>query len=546
MLNAVDDPPAAPRAAPFMENQAPSRLSFDYWESLPKESVRRAFWIFAILLFGFRLWVLAVVPIDLSGDEAYYWEWGQHLDWGYSSKPPGIAWLMALASKVGGDTTFGIRMFAAILGTGSLICLVQLAWRLYGPAVATITGIVFVANPANAALNLVLTIDAPLMFFWILSLWAFWEFSDASLGSDGTRLKWGLLLFLGLAGGMLSKQMMLAFLPLAVLFLTFSKERRAQLRRPGLWFVLLGSLLAWLPTLWWNQRNDWLTVRHTMHHFEPGGVSLGRQAGRFFEYLGAQCGILTPVLFLLLMGLVVAVPWCWKRQDDRERFLWIFGGPALLIILLLGLQQRIQPNWPAVFYASTSILLVGWAAGKWSLDRKLDGWRGTFKPGLKIAIGMAVAVHGAVFALSFGMVSLPGLDPTARLRGWSQLARDVDAARRELPGGHAMTLVTQGHRSMTSELAFYLPDHPRVYLYNETPHVIRSQHDLWETPAAHLGEDSLIIIQGEPQSIGEDLKTRFESLTVHSVLRDPRQSATRQVVTLAVGRNLQHWPSLRD
>ena len=259
-----------------------------------------------------------------------------------------------------------------------------------------------------------------------------------------------------------------------------------------------------------------------------------------------RSGILTPVLYFLLMGLVIAVLWCWKRLGDRERFLWIFGGPALLIILFLGVRQRIQPNWPAVFYVSTSILLAGWAAGKWSLDSKLDRWRWTFKPGLIIAAGIAVVIHVAVFALSLGLVSLPGLDPTARLRGWSQLARDVDAARLELPGGHRMTLVTQGHRFMTSELAFYLPDQPRVYLYNSDPQVIRSQHDLWETPAAHLGEDALLIIQGDPQSIGQDLTTRFESLTVHSVLRYPRQCATRQVVTLAVGRNLQHWPSSRD
>lgn len=571
-----------------MDNQAPSRLSFAHWEVLPEESVRRTFWLFATVLFGFRLLLLAFVPVDLSGDEAYYWEWGQHLDWGYSSKPPGIAWLMALASMVGGDTTFGIRMFAAVLGTGSLICLFQLARRLYGPAVALITGIAFVANPANAALNLVLTIDAPLMFFWTLSLYAFWEFiktepasclssggkeddrqrvkpecvvakagsrfDNMALGKNGmpgppsgrAQLKWGLLLFFGLVGGMLSKQMMLVFLPIAVLFLALSRDHRAQLRRPGLWFVLLGSLGALLPPLWWNLRNDWVTVRHTMHHFESGGVSFGRQVGRFFEHIGSQCGIITPVLYLLIMAVVITVFWCWKRLGDRERFLWLFGGPALLVILLLGFRQRIHPNWPAVFYASTGILLAGWAAGRWSLDPKLDRWRWAFAPGLKIAVVFAVVVHVVVFALSFGLLRLPGLDPTARIRGWSHLASDVDAVRRELPGGNELTLVTQSHRFITSELAFYLHDRPSVYLYNSDPKSIGSQYDLWELPASRLGKDALIIIQGDPQSIAADLTNRFESVRVHSVLHYPGQSRALQVVTLAIGRNLQHWPSLRD
>lgn len=525
-----------------MAGKTHSRLTFAYWDSLPEAAVRRAFWTFAGVLLGFRLLVLAVVPLDLSGDEAYYWEWGRHLDWGYFSKPPGIAWLMALAGKVGGDTTFGIRMFAALLGTGSLAAIFLLALRLYGPAVAMITAIAFVANPGNAALNLTLTIDAPLMFFWTLALLAFWEFIQPNARSG----KWGALLLLALIGGLLSKQMMLVFHPVAILFLALSKDYRAQLRRPALWLVLMGSLVAWLPPLWWNVQNDWLTVHHTMHHFESGGVSPGRQIGRFFEFIGSQLGVITPVIYALLIALVVAVLGRWRRLGDRERFLWVFGGPALLVILLLGLRQRINPNWPAVFYASSLVLLLGWSAGKWSLDLGLDRWRRVFAPGLKLGIGVAVAVYVVVFALSLGIVRLDGLDPTARLRGWSQLARDVDALRRELPGGRELPLITQGHRFLTSELAFHLPDQPRVYRFNPTPGVIESQHDLWETPAVHVGKDALIILQGAPGTLDPGLTNRFESVRVQGILRYPQQARSWQTVTLALGQNLRRWPGLAN
>jgi len=525
-----------------MAAPAHSKLTFAYWDSLPEAGVRRAFWIFAGALLGFRLLVLAVLPLDLSGDEAYYWEWGRHLDWGYFSKPPGIAWLMALAGKVGGDTTFGIRMFAVLLGTGSLVCIFLLALRLYGPAVAMISAIAFVANPANAALNLTLTIDAPLLLCWTLALLAFWEFIQPNARS-GT---WGVLLLLALIGGLLSKQMMLVFHPVAILFLALSKDHRAQLRRPALWLVLVGSLVAWLPPLWWNTQNDWLTVRHTMHHFEGGDVSFGKQAGRFFELIGSQLGIITPVIYFLLMALVIGVLGRWRQLGDRERFLWLFGGPALLAILLMGLRQRIHPNWPAVFYASTLVLLVGWAAGKWSLELGLDRWRRAFAPGLKLAIGLAVAVHVAVFALSFGLIRIGGLDPTARIRGWAQLARDVDAARRELPGGTTLPLITQGHRFLTSELAFYLPDQPRVYRYNPDPQRIESQHDLWETPATQIGKDALLIIQGGPVALEPGLTNRFDSVVVQGILRYPQQGRALQTITLAVGRKLRYWPDLKD
>src|SRR5690606_31284691 len=113
-------------------------------------------------------------------------------------------------------------------GTGTLWCVFRLAQSLYGPAVAMIAAIAFVANPANAALNLILTIDAPLMFFWALTLHAFWQF----IQPDANATKWGATFTIGMIGGILSKQMMLVFPPLAIVFLALSTEYRSQLKRP--------------------------------------------------------------------------------------------------------------------------------------------------------------------------------------------------------------------------------------------------------------------------------------------------------------------------
>ena len=53
------------------------------------------FWLaIALVVLGaisntFYLWHNC--PLDLSEDESHYWEWSRHLDYGYYSKPPGIA-----------------------------------------------------------------------------------------------------------------------------------------------------------------------------------------------------------------------------------------------------------------------------------------------------------------------------------------------------------------------------------------------------------------------------------------------------------------------
>lgn len=522
-----------------MSDPAASLVSFTYWDALPQAAVRRAFWLFAAGALAFRALVVALLPLDLSGDEAYYWEWGRNLDWGYISKPPGIGWLMALAGWIGGNTPAGLRLCAAVIGAGSHIFVFHLAWRLYGPSVAMLCAIAFVANPANAALNLLLTVDAPLIFCWTLALWSFWELIQP--GSSAGH--WGFVLMLSLVGGLLSKQMMMFFAPLAVVFLGVSHEYRAQLRRPALWFCLVGSFVAWLPPLWWNYRNGWLTVAHTLHHFDRGDSTLGRHVARFLELVGSQVGLITPVLYGLGAAVALAVLGVWRRLGDRERFLWLFGGPGLVVMHLLGLAQSVQPNWPAVYYVSVLILVTGWAAGRWSLDLRIDAWRRAYEPGVKVGLAFVAGVYVLVFVLSCGLVRLPGLDPTARLRGWSVLAGDIQAARDDVPGGTAWPLITQSHRYLTSELAFYLPDQPRVYSYARDASTISIQHDLWASPASKLGCDCWLIVQGDTLDV--DLTNRFESVEIRRVYTYPHQDSLR-TITVAIGRKLRWWPVRRE
>ena len=47
-----------------------------------------------------RILVLGFSFIDLGPDEAQYWSWSRHLAFGYFTKPPLIAWLIAGTTSV--------------------------------------------------------------------------------------------------------------------------------------------------------------------------------------------------------------------------------------------------------------------------------------------------------------------------------------------------------------------------------------------------------------------------------------------------------------
>ena len=179
----------------------------------------RIFCSLFVVLVALRILYAILFPFDLSGDEAYYWDWGRSLSWGYFSKPPFIAWLMALAGWMGHNSDTGLRITAAMLGSGSVLMMYLLALRLFGSRAALWTVLLTIASPANVALNLILTIDAPLMFFWPLALLTF----HLQIHDRDHRTIWGFLTMTALGLGLLTKQIMIAFHIMMLLYLVITK-----------------------------------------------------------------------------------------------------------------------------------------------------------------------------------------------------------------------------------------------------------------------------------------------------------------------------------
>ena len=78
----------------------------------------------------FRIYYITHGVIDLSPDEAHYWEWSRRLDLSYYSKGPMIAYLIALGTAIFGDNVFGIRVMAVVSSALSSIFLYLLGKKL--------------------------------------------------------------------------------------------------------------------------------------------------------------------------------------------------------------------------------------------------------------------------------------------------------------------------------------------------------------------------------------------------------------------------------
>ncbi|HMK42777.1 MAG TPA: phosphatase PAP2 family protein, partial [Dissulfurispiraceae bacterium] len=135
-----------------------------------------------------RIYYVLHGPLDLSPDEAHYWEWARRLDLSYYSKGPAVAYIIAAGTALFGDTVFGVRFFALIFSAFGSILLYRLMVGMYMPQDAADAkgresaqnsalwgALMLQIVPLFAPFGIILTIDSPFLFCWILGLFLFWR-----------------------------------------------------------------------------------------------------------------------------------------------------------------------------------------------------------------------------------------------------------------------------------------------------------------------------------------------------------------------------------
>src|ERR1017187_6021715 len=109
--------------------------------------------------------------IELIPEEAYYWTYAKHPALGYFDHPPMVAWFITLGTALLGDTAMGVRVmtFALWVATAGLLFLTGRMW--FGKRVALLATLMFTLAPVYVGTGLIVTPDAPLLFFWVATLY---------------------------------------------------------------------------------------------------------------------------------------------------------------------------------------------------------------------------------------------------------------------------------------------------------------------------------------------------------------------------------------
>jgi 4-amino-4-deoxy-L-arabinose transferase-like glycosyltransferase len=391
-----------------------------------------------LALLGVRLLALWFNATDLFFDEAQYWSWSLEPAFGYYSKPPLVAWLIAASTAVCGASEFCIRQASPVLHSLTAIVVYLIAARLYDPLVGVWSALVFATLPGVSASSGIISTDVPLLLCWALALWGFLEML--------ARTAWwpALVLGVGLGLGLNAKYAMI-FFPLAVLVAMVAVPAARHLLRDVRLYAGLGlGLLLIVPNVAWNLSNGLATLAHTADNAKWGGSLL--HVGKGLEFVGAQFGVFGPILF-------AAYAWIAAQAfrgglADRERLLLSFSLPVLVVITAQAFVSRAHANWAATAYVAAAVLVTA------TLLRKPA--RGWLNATLALHLLVAAAIGLATWQAGQFRLPLAG-DPFARTLGWravAQAARQaLDEGRRQ---GRAYGAVITDDRSLTAELLYYL------------------------------------------------------------------------------------------
>ncbi|WP_440871068.1 glycosyltransferase family 39 protein [Thermodesulfovibrio yellowstonii] len=481
--------------------------TISYKVILRVNSLKDLFYLSIIVISLFRIYFILHGPIDLSPDEAHYWEWSRRLDLSYYSKGPVIAYLIALSTWLFGATPFGVRIFAVLFSFLSSMFVYKTGKRLFNERVGFLSGILFQIIPLFSALGVIFTIDSPFILLWTVSMYVF------LLALERGGRYWVFLgLFIGV--GLLTKYTMAFFYLSMILYLIKAKDDPSKLNQAhrisvfknlSLYLSVVISVVVFLPVIIWNFQHDWVTLKHTagQAHIQDG---LTISIRYLLEFIGSQLIVISPLLFIIGLYLLVK-PSLLKLEKKKYWFMFSFSMPILAFFLLKSIQGKVQANWAMTAYVPF-IFIVAYAFNK-----------GVFKK--IITASFVIASLLTILSYAIPYINLPAkLDPSSRLKGWRELGQKVYSIKEEIKGNEKVIIFSDRYQ-ISSELAFYVKGHPFVYCINLGRRM--NQYDLWNSINGELEGSKKVhgiyVVYGikkepEPEVLSAFARCEHENFTV--------------------------------
>ena len=354
-----------------------------------------------------RIYSLVVSPIELSVDEAQYWHWSRNLDFGYFTKPPLIAWTIAITTSLFGNEEWAVRLSSPIFHFLTSIVLWKCGQLTFGFNAGRIAALIWIFTPAASLGSFIISTDTPLIFFWALSL----LFLFKTFKNSGYSSALGLGISIGLA--FLSKYAALYFIIFFMIWWTLY-DRGFDLDIKRILIVIFASLIVASSNIYWNYLNDFVTVNHTVSNAGLSKIQLNYN--NVIDFVSSQLLVFGPIIFLIFLLLVFDS----FVKNKKLALLAMLSLPIVILIIIQSSLKIANPNWAVTSYVAASLLLSFYVTSSRS-----NFLRFTFNSGLLLNLIISAYILKVTMLGSFSPINLKS-DPLRKNLGFEILARNID------------------------------------------------------------------------------------------------------------------------
>ncbi|MBU0729412.1 MAG: glycosyltransferase family 39 protein [Proteobacteria bacterium] len=392
---------------------------------------------------------LAYIGIgELLPEEAYYWNYAQHMDIGYLDHPPMVAWIIWLNTSIFGDIEFGVRFgaFLCWMITGGF--LFGLTRNLFDKAAAFRALLLFAALPFFFGAGFFMFPDSPLVACWAGALF----FLERALIAN-KRLAWyGVGVCLGL--GMLSKYTIALLGPAILIFLLLEGNSRKWFFKPEPYLAAIIAMVLFSPVIFWNATHDWASFNFQgPHRWHDASVfSLHFLLGHILALL-TPTGLLAAIFLLFptrkrpIKNILILV-----MKSRKALFGLIFSIPPLAVFVFFSLSREVKASWTGplwlVLLPFIALQMKRQFGSRFQLPLN-KAWPAT--------ILTCLLLYGAVLHyLTLGFPGVPYPD-YFHLVGWQDFSRQIDFVEDALAETKTEKAIVVGvdKYNLASLLAFY-------------------------------------------------------------------------------------------
>ncbi|MEE9348307.1 MAG: glycosyltransferase family 39 protein [Robiginitomaculum sp.] len=462
--------------------------------------------MFLLGLMAVRIAALPFYSVGLHGDEAQYWSWAQDLDWGYFSKPPLIAWIIAVTTGIFGDSEWAVRLSSPIMHMLTAAMLYKTARFLWDSQTGFWAATLYSIMPGVSLSAGLVSTDVALLLLWAIALYAILRLREKP------QWRWAIITGVTIGIGLLAKYSMAFFLPAIFGAIVIdAPTRRALFSLKGVAITLIAALIL-APNMAWNAAHDFATLSHTASNTNPS--AFGLHPLKLAEFWAAQMAVFGPLtLALYVMAIIAALRGKHiEGSGDKRRWLMLFILSPLILISIQALLSRANANWAVTTYSAGSLLTARYIVVVFKAKKFTA---------LAVAVNIGLGAFVIASALSPSFANKAGqANAFKRLRGWEATQLAVERALSAGHEGQSFSALATDNRLHFYDLKYYgqtyyaVDGHPPLKMWLRRAHA--HNHAEATQPLLASGADALpvLIINKYPdyEAMFRDDFTRLERL----------------------------------